>query len=98
MVHTIKKIFLAPGYGAGVRSTVTIPGTVIGNKLTLMTMADASDLDLNICHMSIDRVGPGLPCTLQFAKESVVSQAIQYSKSVDTKEYNDIAQLDLGKT
>ena len=61
-------------------------------------MADAGNLDLEICHMSIDRVGPGLPCTLPFSQKSAMSQAIQYSKSVDTKEYNDIVKMDLGIT
>ena len=67
------------GYGAGIRSRVTLPSTVVGKAVSLMAWPDyesSTALDIQLCRVEVETVGLGQPCVLQHKKDP----ALQFSK------------------
>ena len=72
-------ICIPTGFGAGLRSRVTLPSTVVGKAVSIMAWPEyegSTALDIELCRVEVETVGLGQPCLLQHKKDP----AIQFSK------------------
>ena len=67
------------GFGAGLRSRVTLPSTLVGKVVSIMAWPEyegSTALDIELCRVEVETVGLGQPCLLQHKKDP----ALQFSK------------------
>ena len=72
-------ICIPTGFGAGLRSRVTLPSTVVGKAVSIMAWPEyegSTALDIELCRVEVETVGLGQPCLLQHKKDP----ALQFSK------------------
>ena len=87
-------------FGAGVKSVLAIPPSVLGKSLTFMTYAetDITDFDVRLCRLEVEAVGLGLPCSYSNQDPLVQGPKKVFSKSSPDRMFNDIGKIELGTT
>merc|ERR1712016_76538 len=87
-------------FGAGVKSVLAIPPSVLGKSLTFMTYAetDITDFDVRLCRLDVEAVGLGLPCSYSNQDPLVQGPKKVFSKSSPDRMFNDIGKIELGTT
>ena len=88
------------GYAVGVRSEVTIPASIINKPLSFMVIPEyaSTDFDVRICKVQLDYVGLGNPCTKIYQEPAKALQSKTWSKTSDTRKFDDVVNFDLGVT
>ena len=75
----IISVCIPVGFGAGLRSRVTLPSTVVGKAVSIMAWPEyegSTALDIELCRVEVETVGLGQPCLLQHKKDP----SLQFSK------------------
>ena len=84
------------GLASGVQTEVVLPSSILNKDLTFHAFPDYDgDFNLRLCRIEVDYVGLGHPCTIPFKDSSYAQPFSTFSKSVDTKKYDDSITVDL---
>ena len=87
------------GLASGVQSEVILPSSILSKDLTFHAFPDYDgNFNLRLCRIEVDYVGLGHPCTIPFKDSSYAQSFSTFSKSVDTKKYDDSITVNLGKS